>query len=171
MSSTESSTDRSVDQGRRYWLVAVPLGLLGLGLVARGWLGRGSGSVEASAFPSIVPGRTLDRWTVVRVHPLHLGAVPVVLQTESGQRYQVDVLARDPAGPAGVASTAALSLYVVDVQADRQTDGSRPTDEEQGLGAMVLAQALQTEPAPSGLLTLAQRQQQHPRGSFGVPLA
>lgn len=165
-----ASTDRSVDQGRRSWLVAVPLGLLGLGLVARGWLGR-SGGAEASAFPSLVPGQTIDRWTVVRVHPLHLGAVPVVLETDSGKRYQVDVLARDPAGPEGVASTEVLSLYVVDVQADRRTDGNRPTDEEQGLGAMVLAQALKTEAVPSGLLTLAQRQQQHPRGSFGVPLA
>ena len=166
-----TSTDRSVDQGRRYWLVAVPLGLLALGFTARGWLGRAGGSAAASAFPSLVPGQAIDRWTVVRVHPLHLGAVPVVLETESGKRYQVDVLARDPAGPEGVASTEALSLYVVDVQAERQTDGSRPTDEEQGLGAMVLAQALKTETAPSGLLTLAERQQQHPRGSFGVPLA
>jgi len=166
-----SSTD-SVDQGRRYWLVGVPLGLLALGFAARGWLGRAvGGGAEASAFTSLVPGQPLGRWTVVRVHPLHLGAVPVVLETESGRRYQVDVLARDPGGPEGVASTEALSLYVVDVQADRQTDGSRPTDEEQGLGAMVLAQALQDEAVPTGLLTLAERQQQHPRGSFGVPLA
>jgi hypothetical protein len=107
----------------------------------------------------------------VRVHPVHLGAVPVVLATESGQRYQVDVLARDPAGPEGVASTHALSLYVVDVQAARESDGSRPTDEEQGLGAMMLAQALHGEAPPAGLLTLAERQHQHPRGSFGVPLA
>ena len=164
-----SSTD-SVDQGRRYWLVAVPLGLLALGFAARGWLGRSAGT-EASAFPSLVPGQALERWKLVRVHSLHLGAVPVVLETESGQRYQVDVLARDPGGPDGVASTDALSLYVVDVQADRQTDGSRPTDEEQGLGAMVLAQALREEAPPSGLLTLAERQQQHPHGAFGVPLA
>jgi hypothetical protein len=166
-----SSTDRSVDQGRRAWLVTVPLGLLALGFAARGWLGRSSSGAEASAFPSLAPGRALDRWTVVRVHPVHLGAVPVVLQTESGQRYQVDVLARDPAGPEGVASTDALSLYVVDVQAERGTDGTRPTDEEQGLGAMVLAQALRGETPPAGLLTLAERQRRHPRGSFGVPLA
>ena len=166
-----SSTDRSVDQGRRHWLVTVPLGLVALGLAARGWLGgSSSGDAAASAFPALAPGRVLDRWTVVRVHPLHLGAVPVVLQTESGRRYKVDVLARDPAGPDGVATTEALSLYVVDVQAERQTDGQRPTDEEQGLGAMVLAQALSREPAPAGLLTLAERQRQHPRGSFGVPL-
>lgn len=166
-----SSTDRTVDQGRRYWLVAVPLGLLALGFAARGWLGRSTGIAGPSAFPSLESGKVLDRWTVVRVHPLHLGAVPVVLETESGQRYQVDVLARDPAGPDGVASTDALSLYVVDVQAERQTDGQRPTDEEQGLGAMMLAQALSGEAPPQGLLTLAQRLAQHPRGSFGVPLA
>jgi hypothetical protein len=166
-----SNDDRSVDQGRRRWLVGVPLGLLALGLVARGWLGRASADAGASAFPSLVPGQPLERWTVVRVHPVHLGAVPVVLETEAGQRYQVDVLARDPAGPDGVASTETLSLYVVDVQAERRTDGNRPTDEEQGLGAMVLAQALRGQAPPAGLLTLAQRQQQHPRGSFGVPLA
>ncbi len=166
MSSTEP-----VDQGRRYWLVAVPLGLLALGFGARGWLGRAPGQgTTASAFPSLEPGQPLERWTVVRVHPLHLGAVPVVLETEAGQRYQVDVLARDPNGPAGVASTETLSLYVVDVQADRQTDGNRPTDEEQGLGAMALAQALREAAPPAGLLTLTERQAQHPRGSFGVPL-
>jgi hypothetical protein len=165
-----SSNDRSVDQGRRHWLVAVPLGLIGLGFAARGWLGS-SGAAGPPAFTSLVPGQRLERWTVVRVHALHFGAVPVVLETESGKRYQVDVLARDPSGPEGVASTEAMSLYVVDMQADRQSDGSRPTDEEQGLGAMVLAQALRTEVPPSGLLTLAERQQQHPRGAFGVPLA
>jgi hypothetical protein len=167
-----TSTDRSVDQGRRHWLVTVPLGVLALGFAARGWLGGAPGSgAGPSAFPSLAAGQRLDRWTVVRVHPVHLGAVPVVLQTESGRRYQVDVLARDPAGPEGVASTDALSLYVVDVQADRGTDGSRPTDEEQGLGAMVLARALLGEAPPEGLLTLAERQRMHPRGSFGVPLA
>lgn len=166
-----SSNDRTVDQGRRYWLGAVPLGLLALGFAARGWLGGAAGSTGPSAFPSLAPGQPLDRWTVVRVHPVHLGAVPVVLATESGQRYQVDVLARDPAGPEGVASTNALSLYVVDVQAARESDGSRPTNEEQGLGAMMLAQALHGEAPPAGLLTLAERQRQHPRGSFGVPLA
>lgn len=150
--------------------MAVPLGLLALGFAARGWLGGAAGA-GPSAFPSLAPGQPLDRWTVVRVHPVHLGAVPVVLATESGQRYQVDVLARDPAGPEGVASTDALSLYVVDVQAARESDGSRPTDEEQGLGAMMLAQALHGEAPPAGLLTLAERQRQHPRGSFGVPLA
>lgn len=165
-----SSNDRSVDQGRRHWLVAVPLGLLALGFAARGWLGP-RGLAGPPAFTTLAAGQRLERWTVVRVHALHFGAVPVVLETETGKRYQIDVLARDPAGPEGVASTEALSLYVVDEQADRQTDGSRPTDEEQGLGAMVLAQALRTETPPDGLLTLAQRQQQHPRGAFGVPLA
>lgn len=166
-----SSTDQSVDPTRRKWLVAVPVGLVAVGLAARGWLGGASGEGEPSAFASLAAGRRLDRWTVVRVHPVHLGAVPVVLATEAGQHYQVDVLARDPAGPDGVATTPALSLFVVDVQASPDSDGKRPTDEEQGLGAMMLAQALQAEAPPPGLLTLAQRQQQHPRGSFGVPLA
>lgn len=164
-----SSTARSEGTTRRQWLVAAPIGVLALGVAAhRWWSSRSPGS---PAFTSIEPGQTIDRWTVVRVHPLHLGAVPVVLATADGKRYQVDVLARDPAGPEGVASTERLSLFVVDTQASPGTDGQRPTDEEQGLGAMVLARALTGEPAPEGLLTLAERQRRHPRGAFGVPLA
>jgi hypothetical protein len=166
-----SSSERSADPGRRQWMIAVPIGLVALGMLARGWLGRSPASAEPSAFASLMPGQQLDRWTVVRVHPVHLGAVPVVLATEAGQRYQVDVLARDPAGPDGVATTEALSLFVVDVRATPDSAGNRPTDEEQGLGAMVLAQALRSEAAPAGLLTLAARREQHPRGAFGVPLA
>jgi hypothetical protein len=165
-----SSSERSVSPGRRQWLVAVPMGLVAVGMAARGWLGRASED-EPVAFAALAPGQQLGRWTVVKVHPVRLGAVPVVLATETGQRYQVDVLARDPAGPEGVARTEALSLFVVDVQASPETAGSRPTDEEQGLGAMALAQALRGEAPPAGLLTLEQRRQQHPRGAFGVPLA
>ncbi len=164
-----SSTQETHDPARRRWLVGVPVGLVALGLGARGWLGGSSGA--PSVFASLTAGQRLDRWTVVRVHPVHLGAVPVVLATEAGQHYQVDVLARDPGGPDGVAKTDALSLFVVDVQASPDSDGKRPTDEEQGLGAMVLAQALRAEALPEGLLTLAERQRLHPRGSFGVPLA
>lgn len=168
-----SSSERSTGTTRRQWLIAAPIGLVALGLAARRWWSTRSpdAAVGPSALASIEVGQALDRWTVVRVHPVHLGAVPVVLATATGQRYQVDVLARDPAGPEGVANTERLSLFVVDTQATPGSDGSRPTDEEQGLGAMVLAQALVGEAPPRGLLTLEQRRQQHPRGAFGVPLA
>lgn len=167
-----SSTERTAGTTRRQWLIAAPVGLLALGLAARRWWS--SRSPLAAQGPSVLgaieAGQTIDRWTIVRVHPVHLGAVPVVLATASGQRYQVDVLARDPGDPRGVASTEHLSLFVVDTKASSSSDGGRPTDEEQGLGAMVLAQALADQAPPTGLLTLHERQRRHPRGAFGVPL-
>lgn len=168
-----SSTDHSAGTTRRQWLIAAPIGVLALGLAARRWWSSRSpqSALGPSALSSIEAGQTIDRWTVVCVHPLHLGAVPVVLATATGKHYQVDVLARDPSGPEGVANTERLSLFVVDTQAVPSSDGQRPTDEEQGLGAMVLAQALTGETPPEGLLTLPERQRQFPQGAFGVPLA
>jgi hypothetical protein len=155
---------------RRTWLGITGAALVGAGFGVHAWWSQ----ARAPAAPldsALVPGLVVQRWTVVAVHPMHFGAVPVVLATEDGRRDPVDVLARDPAGPDGVATTEALSLFVVDVRATPDSAGNRPTDEEQGLGAMVLAQALRSEAAPTGLLTLAKRREQHPRGAFGVPLA
>lgn len=101
---------------------------------------------------------------------MHLGAIPVVLATASGQRYQVDVLARDPAGPPGVANTERLSLFIVNSRASDGAAGRRTTDEEQGLGAMMLAQALGDATPPAGLLDHGERRRRHPRGAFALPL-
>lgn len=101
---------------------------------------------------------------------MHLGAVPVVLATATGQRYQVDVLARDSQGPQGVANTEQLSLFVVNSQGSTHADSERPTDEEQGLGAMALALALTEEVPPAGLLGHGERRRRHPDGAFAIPL-
>ncbi|MCA9704588.1 MAG: hypothetical protein KDK70_01925 [Myxococcales bacterium] len=145
--------------------------MIALSVAAHRWWSTRSPAAGPGPFAALVPGTSLSRWSVVRVHPLHLGAVPVVLATEQGRRYQVDVLARDPQGPSGVAQTDRLSLFVVNSPEHSGGDGERPTDEEQGLGAMVLAQALVHQAAPAGLLTLRECQRQFPRGAFGVPLS
>ncbi|MEM9460562.1 MAG: hypothetical protein AAGF11_40715 [Myxococcota bacterium] len=178
-----SSNHRAAGLLRRHWLVAAPAGLLTLSVAAhRWWASRSvSAAARSAGFASLAPGTALEHGAVVRVHPLHLGAVPVVLSTASGHRYQVDVLARDPEGPPGVANTERLSLYVVNSggldphgqnerggQSDR--DGQRPTDEDQGLGALSLAEALAEVTPPSGLLTLGERHRRHPDGIFAVPL-
>jgi hypothetical protein len=121
-------------------------------------------------FAAAQPGQRVGPCTIVAVHPLNHGGVPMVLETSSGRRYQVDVLARDPSGPDGVATTARLSLFVAN-----GGDGRTDTDEEQGLGAMALAELLRhsdraAAPLPA-LLTLAQRSREHDGGSFGVPLS
>ncbi len=153
--------------GRR--TVVAGLCVAGAGLAAAVVVPRLGDSLDAPALGSIAPGASLQRWTVVAVHPVTLGALPIVLETDTGHRYQVDVLARDPEGPSGVADTEHFSLYV-----SNRGDGSSPTDEDQGLGAMALASALRdhersADTLPS-LLTLRQRNEQHPKGSFGVPL-
>jgi hypothetical protein len=138
-----------------------------------GWMlarGRTRGRELGPVFAAATPGRHVGPCTIVTVHPVVHGGVPVVLETSSGRRYQVDVLARDPAGPDGVATTARLSLFVAN-----GGDGSTDTDEEQGLGAMALAELLAAgdrdgAPLPA-LLTLEQRSREHHGGSFGVPLS
>lgn len=118
---------------------------------------------------AVAPGARIDRWQVVAVHPVRFGAIPVVLATDDGRRYQVDVLARDDEGPAGVANTEHFSLYVAN-----QGDGDLPTDEEQGLGAIALARALSEyearAPELPELLTLRQRIAAHGGEAFGVAL-
>lgn len=176
-----SSNHRAAGLLRRQWLVAAPAGLLALSVAAHRWWASRSVSAagRSPGFASLTPGAVLEHGAVVRVHPLHLGAVPVVLSTASGHRYQVDVLARDPQGPPGVANTEQLSLYVVNSGdrrghdrhgQDRGPDGQRPTDEDQGLGALSLAEALAEVTPPSGLLTLDERHRRHPDGIFAVPL-
>lgn len=155
---------------RRHWLIAAPAALLAMGWAARRWWSARGPEASPTAFTSLV-GQRIDRWTVVRVHPTHLGAVPVVLSTDAGQHYQVDVLARDSAGPQGVAQTENFSLFVMNSHASPGPQGRRATDEEQGLGAMVLAQALAGQTKPPGMLTHRQRRQQHPTGAYAVSLS
>jgi len=117
-------------------------------------------------FQALSPGTTIDRWTVAAVHPLLLGAVPVVLES-GGERFQVDVLRRDQGGPQPVAQTPSLALFL-----SNQGDGNRGTAEEQGLGAMALAGYLSSReaagvPVPE-LLTLRERSEHHARSVFCV---
>ena len=156
---------------RRTWLLGTACAAALVGCDG-GRDGGASGTVPrqaAALFAELGPGTVLDRWTIVAVHPVRHGALPVVLRARDGAPYQVDVLARDPAGPQGVAETRALSLFVVN-----RGDGGTPTDEEQGLGAMALARALAEREASGAALpalsTFAARQAEHPDGAFAVPL-
>lgn len=101
--------------------------------------------------------------------PVRAGALPVVMRTPGGERFLVDVLARDPRGPAGVADTAKLSLFIAN-----QGDGATRTDEAQAHAARALAGWLAERegaaPAESStlplLLTHRERQRAHPEGVF-----
>jgi hypothetical protein len=122
-------------------------------------------AVGVDALGPVVVGDEVGGATVVAIHRPHLGAIPIVMRAGSGALFQVDVLARDPAGPAGIADTETLSLFLAN-----QGDGATATDETQGLCVMALAGRLaEVERAPE-LLTLRERTAKHPEGSFGVPL-
>jgi hypothetical protein len=118
--------------------------------------------------------------TIEAVLPISAGAVPVVMRTPAGERFQVDVLRRDPKGPAGVADTNELSLFIAN-----RGDGETPTAEAQahaarGLAAWigerlagregdaVAALAGASEAGDAGLLTFRERQKAHPGGVFSL---
>ncbi len=121
----------------------------------------------AALFGDIGPGTSLGGSRVVRVHDVFMGAIPVVLETEHGRRFQVDVLRRSPEA-AGVADTRELSVYL-----SNQGSGRSRTNERQGLTAMALATALARQrktTIPRALLTLGQRARRFPRGGFAIPV-
>lgn len=123
-------------------------------------------------------GGTRVRFGVIEsVLPVCAGAVPVVMRTPGGERFQVDVLRRDAKGPAGVAETGELSLFIAN-----RGDGSTPTDEAQahaarGLAAFIAgrlgereasAVAALAELGETALLTFRERQKAHPEGVFSL---
>ncbi|HZS36859.1 MAG TPA: hypothetical protein VFF06_08535 [Polyangia bacterium] len=117
-------------------------------------------------FGPLTEGAAIDRWTVVAIHDVSSGGIPVVMATAGGEKFQVDVLRRDERAP-GVANTRSLSLYL-----HNQGDGRAASHEEHGLGAMALALALEEREAAGAplppLLTLAERNARFPRGAFSV---
>jgi len=128
-----------------------------------------AGKQQAELPEWLRPGAPVHRWVIEAVHPLRLGAIPVLLRTTDGRLFQVDVLRRDtgPAPVLGVGNTRTLSLFVMN-----RGDGGKPTDEEQGLGAMALAELLAAHEhdavLPPGLLTIRERAERHPTGNFTV---
>ena len=118
-------------------------------------------------FGRLGPGDVVGTCTIVSVHDVLMGAVPVVLETRRGHRFQVDVLRRDlgKRSPAGVANTRAYSLYL-----SNGGSGGTKTREEIGLGVMALASALRgrAAAAPGELLTLRERHARFPEGWFVV---
>lgn len=104
------------------------------------------------------------------MHPVKHGAVPVVIESQRGQRFQVDVLRRDrhPQAKAGVGETRLYALHLVN-----NGRGSKPTLEEQGMGLLWLAALLRPREMrlrPSQLLTQRERVRMFPRGRFEVVL-
>jgi hypothetical protein len=117
----------------------------------------------------LVPQQNIGGWTIVAIHRVRFGAVPVVLEDARGERFQVDILRRDsrPDTPDGIGNTDTFSVYL-----SNRGDGGKATREEHGLGALALAKALgdgEVE-VPDDLLTFAERRARHPGEAYSVPL-
>ena len=113
-------------------------------------------------------GVRFGRWRVVSVFPIKLGAVPVVLASRWGERFQVDILRRDRSARArrGLAETQSYSLFLLN-----RGHGDTPTLENHGLAVLWLAALLRSHEstqAPVALLTQRERTQRFPRGIFNA---
>jgi hypothetical protein len=98
-------------------------------------------SEEQQPTIKIAQGATFAGCTVVHVGHANNGAIPVTLESATGQRGGVDIMRHDPDVP-GLARAGSLEVYVWN-----HGNGSLPTDEEIGLGAMALATHLATREA------------------------
>lgn len=118
-------------------------------------------------FGDITSGALAGHWTIARLYGVHMGAIPVVLQSERGEPFQVDILRRDAQGPEGVGTTATLSLFIAN-----SGTGTEPTDELQGLGVIALARALERREQAGArvpaLLTMSERRASYPGGIYSV---
>jgi hypothetical protein len=111
-------------------------------------------------------GLRFGRWRIVSVLPVKLGAVPVILETRHGVRFQVDILRRDRGHGArrGIAETRYYALYLSNLGR-----GTKRTREEHGLGLIWLAallRACERRHARPALLTLRERLLRHRSGHF-----
>jgi len=135
-------------------------------------VGRSSaplGEAESHELQQLLPpGQRFGRWRVISVLPVRLGAVPVVLESRRGERFQVDILRRDRSTRArrGLAETREYSLFLLN-----RGQGDTPTQEDHGLAVLWLAALLRPREQSSGpvaLLTQRERNQRFPRGKFNA---
>lgn len=131
-----------------------------------------SGETDSHELQQLLPeGQRFGRWRVVSVLPIKLGAVPVLLESHRGERFQVDILRRDRSARArrGLAETREYSLFLLN-----RGQGDTPTQEDHGLAVLWLAALLRPRErsvATVALLTQRERTQRFPRGKFNALVA
>lgn len=151
------------------------VGLLGSGVALAPAIGQAFAGGSPAAAPDrdvgkdlvapLGPGEKIARWKVEAIRPLAEGAVTVVVAGEDQRSFQLEILARDPSpiAPRAPGETSRFAIYV-----RNGGDGFVPTDEEQGLAAMALAEIVRRNEAKvsaEGFLTHEGRFAKH-RGSL-----
>lgn len=111
-------------------------------------------------------GLEFGRWRIVEVLPVKFGAIPVILETRLGSRFQVDILRRDRRGHAkrGIAETRFYALYLANLGR-----GMKPTREDHGVGLLWLAALMRPRECAydrPALLSLRERLVRFPAGRF-----
>lgn len=106
-------------------------------------------------------GSMIGTWRIEKFGSLHAGALGVVLSDAQGQRFQVDICARDKdiGAPSAPAHTERCDLFIAN-----GGKGNDPTSETQGLAAMTLAEVIKSHEHRTdlkGLLTLRRRLAHH----------
>lgn len=125
------------------------------------WLGACALRPQQTRTPIAGLVGPLAGWRVEQVMPTVAGAIPVLMRTPEGARFQVDVMRREDE-TRGVAQTQSLALYLANGGA-----GDTRSSEAQVRGAQLLASRLaQIEaerglPEVHGLLTLSERLASH----------
>ena len=109
----------------------------------------------------LVIGSQIGSWRIEGLGQLHAGAVSVQLSGVDGEKFHIDICARDdvPGAPVPPARTDLCDLFVANEGA-----GSDPTKEDQGLAAMALAEVIRSHEhrvVLHGLLTLRARLEFH----------
>jgi hypothetical protein len=151
---------KSAELSRRSLVGAIGAGAA---IAAAGIASRASASVAANASGAALPassepvemradwlvaplvaGSSLGAWEVVEVLPLTDGALSVVMRDARGERFQLDVCARDdsPGAPRSPGASERLQIFVANVG-----DGARATFEDHGLAAMALAEIVRANEA------------------------
>jgi hypothetical protein len=123
--------------------------------------GLGGEPAAAAAPGPLSAGATLDQWTVLAVHPMDKGALPITLRGRDGREWTVEVLARDPSpfAPRPPAQTAHLALHI-----RNGGNGWAPTTADQEHFAEVFAAALDESGRHHipGLMTMSERLDAYP---------
>lgn len=142
------------------------VGLLGAGglagaLVAKAGSMPGAGDQPVAAALPVHAGQRFGRWTITAVHPVQDGAIDLSVKGADDRGFVLQVMARDasPLALTPPAATAGLAIFV-----HNAGDGWAPTEEEQGLAAMTLAQILEANGLGgpvAGLLTHAEHIVRH----------
>jgi len=143
---------------RRGFLAGVP-GALALPLATRLAYAGGRDNLQArgpsQSFAGLEQGHEVAPFRVEHIGPLERGGRTILLRGPGSERFELEVLLRDAAGPTPPGESDTFAVFVKNAG-----NGSISTDEAQGLCAMAVAAHLREREATidkAGFLTMRER--------------